>query len=48
MLGFSSGLYIGTYYSDYCKPYLDRLLDCLKKEINKSKEIKDDKVNKDN
>jgi len=47
MLGFSGGLYIGTYYSDYCKPYLDRVLACLKKELHKNIENNKDNENKD-
>lgn len=36
ILGFASGIYIGTYHNETCKPIMNRLLDCMKKEFNKS------------
>ena len=36
ILGFASGIYIGTYHKETCKPIMNRLLDCMKKEFNKS------------
>ena len=47
IFGFSGGLYIGTYYSEFCKPYLNRVLDCLKKELNKNTKNINDNENKE-
>jgi len=59
MLGFMSGIYLGTYHNETCLPIMNRLTDCLKNEFNrklndfesKDKDSKDkdtkDKDNKD-
>ena len=36
ILGFAGGIYLGTYHNDVCKPIMDRLCDCMKKEFHKS------------
>lgn len=54
ILGFMSGIYLGTYHNDTCRPIMNRLTDCLKNEFNrklndlesKDKDTKD-KDNKD-
>ena len=54
MLGFMSGIYLGTYHNQTCLPIMNRLSDCLKNEFNrKLNEIEsknsndDDSKNKD-
>ena len=34
ILGFMSGIYLGTYHTTTCKPILERLSDCVKKEFH--------------
>ena len=34
ILGFMGGIYLGTYHTTTCKPILERLSDCVKKEFN--------------
>lgn len=55
ILGFVSGIYLGTYHNETCKPIVDRLTECLKKEFNtrlnnleeqSNKDKKDEKDNK--
>ena len=47
ILGFVSGMYLGTYHNDTCKPIMNRLTDCLKKEFNRSLNNLEER-NKDN
>ena len=53
MLGFMSGIYLGTYHNETCLPIMNRLSDCLKNEFNRklndleSKNSNDDSKNKD-
>lgn len=49
ILGFASGIYIGTYHNETCKPIMNRLFDCMKKEFNKSlNNLEENSNNKDN
>mgnify|MGYP000162005229 FL=1 len=51
ILGFVSGVYIGTFNHQTCKPCLDRFTDCFKKEFNRmttSDDKSDDKDDKKN
>jgi len=48
MLGFASGLYVGTFNHKTCRPCLERVSDCFKKEFDRmtesyNKNDKDDK-----
>ena len=36
VIGFVGGVYVGTYYN--CKPIIERVKDCIKKNIPKTKE----------
>jgi|TARA_B110000967_G_scaffold19640_1_gene18316 hypothetical protein len=52
MLGFASGLYVGTFNHKTCRPCLERVSDCFKKEFDRmtesyNKDDKDDKNDKD-
>ena len=55
ILGFASGLYVGTYNHKTCRPCLERISDCFKKEFDrmtdsdgkKDKKDKNDKNDKD-
>jgi hypothetical protein len=50
ILGFMSGVYLGTYHNETCKPVMNRIIDCMKKEYDNSKNYipKDSKDDKDN
>ena len=53
ILGFMSGIYLGTYHNDTCRPIMNRLTDCLKNEFNRklneleSKNSNDESKDKD-
>tara|TARA_Y100000591_G_scaffold271775_1_gene247052 strand:- start:11058 stop:11231 length:174 start_codon:yes stop_codon:yes gene_type:complete len=47
ILGFMSGIYLGTYHNDTCKPIMNRLVDCLKKEFNNKLNNLEEHANKD-
>ena len=47
ILGFMSGVYLGTYHNDTCRPIMNRLVDCLKKEFNNKLNNLEDHANKD-
>ena len=38
MLGFASGLYVGTFNHKTCRPCLERVSDCFKKEFDRMTE----------
>ena len=39
LVGFVSGVYVGTYYN--CRPVIERLKDCIKNAIPEIEEIKE-------
>lgn len=47
ILGFVSGVYIGTFNHQTCKPCLDRFTDCFKKEFDRMTTSDDKSDNKD-
>jgi hypothetical protein len=43
ILGFASGLYVGTYNHKTCRPCLERISDCFKKEFDRMTDVDNDK-----
>ena len=48
ILGFMSGIYLGTYHNDTCRPIMNRLTDCLKNEFNRKLNDLESKNSDDN
>ena len=43
MLGFASGLYVGTFNHKTCRPCLERVSDGFKKEFDRMTDVDNDK-----
>jgi hypothetical protein len=48
ILGFISGVYVGTYNHSTCRPCLERFTDCFKKEFDRITTNLDNKTSEDN